>query len=100
MKNFKTVLFGLSLLLAFSCSKDNDLSIQQENGSIWLSGGLAHCAEQIRLDDGIILIVKINDVISYKSGDRVSVKYKEVGVNEFCAPSIDCEIIEIKRLKE
>ena len=92
----KKVLLGLTLFVVLSCNKDDsDALIKLESGEVWLSGGLAHCAEQIRLDNGETLIVNIEDIISFKSGDRVTVKYKEIGINEFCSPSIDCEIIEI-----
>jgi len=106
MKPIRTVaafviLLGIALVFALSCRKDNnDDSIKQEIGSVWLSGGLAYCAEQIHLDNGDNLIVKMEDVMSFKTGDRVSVKYKEIGVNKSsCSPGIDCEIIEIKRVK-
>jgi len=96
----KIILIGLALIFALSCNKnDDDDSIRQEKGNIWLSGGLAYCAEQIHLDNGDTLIVNINDVISFTSGDRVSVKYKEIGINESCPPGIDCEIVEIKEIK-
>ena len=95
----KKVLLGLTLLLILSCNKDgNEGAIKQENGNVWLSGGLMYCASQIHLDNGDTLIVTIEEIISFKSGDRVNVKYKETGINEFCPPSIDCEIIEIKKL--
>jgi hypothetical protein len=94
----RIILLSLILFLAFSCNKDDShVSTKQENGNVWLSGGLAYCAEQIHLDIGDTLIVRIEDVISFKSGDRVIVKYKEIGINEFCSPAIDCEIIEIKK---
>lgn len=95
----RIMIFGLILfLLAPSCNKDNDhTSTKQETGKVWLSGGLAYCAEQIHLDNGDTLVVTIEDVISFKSGDRVIVKYKEIGINELCSPGIDCEIIEIKK---
>ncbi len=92
-------LLGLVLLFAFSCDRDKDEdSIKQENGNIWLSGGLYNCAEQIHLDNNDTLIVKIEDIKALKSGDRVKVKYKEIGVNEFCPSGIDCEIIEIRKV--
>jgi hypothetical protein len=92
----KKVLLGLTLLVVISCNKDDgDVLIKQESGKVWLSGGLAYCAQQIQLDNGVTLIVNIEDIISFKSGDRVTVKYKEIGINEVCSPSIDCEIIEI-----
>jgi hypothetical protein len=39
----------------------------------------------------------MEDIISFKSGDSVNVKYKEIGLNKSCTPGIDCEIIEIKK---
>jgi hypothetical protein len=96
----KKILIGLALVFALSCNKDDDDdSIKQENGNVWLSGGLAYCAEQIHLDNGDTLIVNLEDIISFTSGDRVSVKYKEIGINKFCSPGIDCEIIEIKKVE-
>jgi len=89
---------GLALVFALSCSRDDDF-IKQENGNVWLSGGLAHCAEQIHLDNGDTLIVNTKDLMSFTSGDRVSVNYKEIGINKFCSPSIDCEISEIKKVE-
>ena len=96
----KKILFGLILLFALSCNKDNNEDdVKQEIGNVWLSGGLAYCAEQIHLDNGDTLIVNLEDIISFTSGDRVNVKYKEIGINEFCSPGIDCEIIEIKKVE-
>lgn len=95
----KTVLFGVTLFLAISCNKDDgEDSVKQENGNVWLSGGLAYCAEQIHLDNGDTLIVSLDEIISFKSGDQVTVKYKEIGINDFCPPSIDCEILEIIKI--
>ena len=96
----RKILLGLALIFALSCNKDdNDIKIKQENGSVWISGGLKYCAEQIHLDNGVVLIVNIEDLISFTSGDRVNVKYKEIGINKNCAPGIDCQIIEIKKIK-
>lgn len=87
-------------MLALSCNKDNDEDIaNQELGNVWRSGGLWHCAEQIHLDNGDTLIVSLEDINSFKSGDRVLLKYKEIGINEFCSPGIDCEVIEIKKVE-
>lgn len=96
----KRILLGLALVFALSCKKDkgDDTTLKLGNGAVWLSGGLANCAEQIHLDNGDALIVNLEDVKSFTSGDRVSVKYKEIGVNKFCSPGIDCEIIEIKKV--
>lgn len=97
----KRILLGLVLVFFLSCNKDdgNDSSIKLQDGDVWLSGGLAVCAQQIHLDNGDTLIVNLEDIISFRSGDRVNVKYKEIGINESCAPGIDCEIIEIKKVK-
>jgi hypothetical protein len=95
----KNILIGLALIFAFSCNKDNDDDfISQEKGIIWLSGGVAFCAEQIHLDNGDTLIVNIEDVISFVSGDRVSVKYKELGINESCPSGLNCEIVNIIKI--
>jgi hypothetical protein len=95
----KKILLALTALLALSCKKDdNDFLTKQENGSVWLSGGLAVCAEQIHLDNGDTLIVNVMDILPFRSGDRVEVKYKEIGINEVCSPAIDCEIVEIKKI--
>lgn len=94
----RILFLSLMLVLAFSCKKnENDATIKQENGSVWLSGGLVHCAEQIHLDSGDTLIVCLEDIVSFKSGDRVIVKYKEIGINQLCSPGVDCDIIEIKK---
>ena len=97
---YKIILLGVTLLFSISCNLDNedDLLIQ-EIGNVWLSGGLANCAEQIHLYNGDTLIVNLADIITFTSGDKVSVKYKEIGINESCSPSIDCEIIEIKKVE-
>nr|WP_321353499.1 hypothetical protein [uncultured Draconibacterium sp.] len=96
----KKILIGLVLFFALSCNKENDDdSIRQQKGNVWLSGGLFYCAEQIHLDNGDTLIVNLEDIISFKSGDRVNVKYKEIGINESCPPGIDCEIVDIKRIE-
>lgn len=96
----KKILIGLVLIFALSCNKDNDdESIKQGKGNVWLSGGLFYCAEQIHLDNGDTLIVKMEDIISFKSGDRVNVKYKKIGMNESCPTGIDCEIVDIKKIE-
>ena len=96
----KIILLVFALVIALSCKKnDQDESVKLEIGSVWLSGGLAYCAAQIRLDNGETLIVKLEDTIFYRSGDRVSVKYREIGINKDCSPSIDCEIIEMKKVE-
>lgn len=96
----RKILIGLALVFAMSCNKENnDDSLPQNKGNVWLSGGLAYCAGQIHLDNGDTLIVNIEDVLSFTSGDRVSVKYKELGLNEFCPPGIDCEIVAIEKIE-
>ena len=95
----KRILLGLLLLFALSCNKEDDIDIfKNGNGTVWISGGLADCAEQIRLDNGNILIVEVDEINSFKSGDRVIVKYKETGTSILCSPSIECEIIKIEKL--
>jgi len=96
----RNTFFGLALLITLSCNKEESQeNFKQENGKVWLSGGLYYCAEQLCLDNGDTLVVSSEDIISFTSGDRVNVKYKEMGVNEFCPPFIDCEIIEITKIE-
>ena len=96
----KTLSISLLLfVLIFAGCKKDDETVKKENGKVWLSGGLAYCAEQIHLDNGDTLIVKIEDLITFTSGDRVNVKYKDIGINKVCSQGIDCEIIEIKKVE-
>lgn len=98
MKRSALTLFAL--LLVLSCKKDNDADfIQQDSGTVWLSGGLINCSAQIRLDGGNILVVNQGTISSLKSDDRVNVTYKKTSINEFCSPAIDCEVIEIKKVE-
>lgn len=91
-----TVLFAC----LFSCvNEDRDeAAIKQQEGEIWRSGGLAVCAEQIHLANGDTLIVDLEDIMDFSAGDRVDIKYKERGLNEACAPGINGEIIEIRKI--
>jgi len=97
MKTLSIALLLFALIFA-GCKKDDD-AVKMENGKVWLSGGLAYCAEQIHLDNGDTLIVNMEDLLSFTSGDRVNVKYKEIGINKVCSQGIDCEIIEIKKVE-
>lgn len=99
VKQSLKILIAWALMVVLSCEQDDTHSIKQEHGRVWLSGGLAYCAEQIHLTNGDTLIVRIEDVIAFQSGDLVRVKYRETGVNEYCPPHVDCEIIEIKKIE-
>src|SRR5690606_4216354 len=89
------------LLSLFSCVDEDkdDPAIKQQEGEIWRSGGLAVCAEQIHLANGDTLIVDLEDIMDFSAGDRVNVKYTERGLNEACAPGINGEIIEIRKME-
>jgi hypothetical protein len=93
--------FGFMAILLLSCDKrdDDDKGINQENGKVWLSGGLAFCAEQLHLDNGDTLIASIEKIGTLKTGDRVVVKYRELGISTACPPYINCEIIEITKVE-
>ena len=103
MKNKLRLLVTLTLFLSFGFSGCNEESIEnsikQNDGTVWISGGLAVCAMQIHLDNGDTLIVNLGDIGSFRSDDRVNVRYREIGKNEFCSACIDCEIIKIKKIK-
>ncbi len=88
------------LIFWLSCNDDDgDAHIRQEEGKIWLSVGLLHCAEQIHLDNGDTLIVNIEDIMPFISGDRVSVSYREIGIKGSCPPGIDSEILDIRKIE-
>ncbi len=98
MKNKPTAIL-ITLLVFFSCSKQNDeqLELKEGNGTVWRSGGLYFCAEQIRLHNGdTLIVVNESEIHKYESGDQVNLKYRETGNRESgCNIGIDCEIIEI-----
>ena len=91
----------LSLPIFLSCEKGkSETGGQTEMGTVWLSGGLYYCAEQIRLDAGDTLIV-VNEekILSFKSGDRVKVNYVKTDQNvSGCTIGTDCEIIDIEKI--
>lgn len=93
--------FGFVAIFLLSCDKrdDDDKGIKQESGNVWLSGGLAVCAEQLHLDTGDTLIASIEKIGTLKTGDRVVVKYRELGISNACPPYINCEIIEITKVE-
>lgn len=69
------------------------------SGTVWLSGGLYFCGEQIRLDSGDTLIV-VNKlkIIKFKSGEHVTFTYKEaLDTDRNCQIGINCEIIDIHK---
>lgn len=100
MKTFKTLLFGCIILVVLSCKKVyNEIPLQQENGEVWLSGGSAYCAQQIRLDNGDTLVVSLEDVVSLRSGDRINIKFKKIGENKNCHQYFDCEVIKMMKLE-
>lgn len=86
-------------LAILSCNSDDEDIIKTEKGELWLSGGLYHCAEQIHLDNGDTLIVNLKEVIPYASGDRVTIKYKELERNEHCSYGLNCSVIELMKLE-
>lgn len=94
----KKNLLAFIFILLFSCGKNGvDAPIKEEAGTVWLSGGLAYCASQIHLDNGDTLIVQVSDVYpSFRSGNRVTVMYKEKGINKNCSPGIDCEVLSVR----
>src|SRR5690606_39798207 len=97
----KILLPALLIVGFFSCVDEDtdDPAIKQQEGEIWRSGGLAVCTEQIHLANGDTLIVDLEDIMDFSAGDRVNVRYKERGLNQACAPGINGEIIEIRKVE-
>ncbi len=95
----KNMIFFCIPLFLLSCKNDDEDIIKSKQGEIWRSGGLYYCAEQIHLNNGDTLILDIRDVINYVGGDSVTIKYKELGRNENCSYGINCQVIELKKIK-
>jgi hypothetical protein len=105
----KQTIFQLSILLIVfiipvSCSKDTgeeNAKIKEGSGTVWLSGGLFFCAEQIRMNNGDTLIPANNyELLSFQSGQKVRLKYSEIDTRESgCSIGKDCEIIDIKLIE-
>ncbi|WP_158857287.1 hypothetical protein [Lunatibacter salilacus] len=95
------IIYGILFLAALAaCSNDNeDITIQQAEGNVWRSGGLMFCADQLHLDNGDTLVVSLEDIHSFISGDKISVTYQETGVNESCPKFTNCKIIEIRKVE-
>jgi hypothetical protein len=96
VRGFVALLFGALLVVNLACTEREELEkIKENDGNIWMSGGLAQCAQQIRLDNGEILVENSGRLLPFISGDKVRVKYREMGQNQFCPPAIDIEVLEI-----
>ncbi|MBT3384005.1 MAG: hypothetical protein HN778_13465 [Prolixibacteraceae bacterium] len=96
----KNKLFWIAvLLILFSCSKETDekkFEIKKGTGTVWLSGGLAFCATQIRMDSGDTLIPVNEQILFYQGGQQVRISFSELEIRESgCSIGKDCEIIEI-----
>ena len=106
---FQIFLLSILLFISFSCSKKSDeekFDIKEGTGTVWLSGGLAHCAFQIRMVKGDTLIPvdweNEMKLLQLKAGadDVFKVKYREIIPKQTeCNVGKDCEIIEIKIFK-
>lgn len=103
MNNKITGLILIFLVLFVSCEKDDQ---EQQNelkeglGTVWLSGGLYYCAEQIRMNEGDTLIINdIETIYQFKSEDKVNLKYYETELHELgCTIGKNCDIIEIEKI--
>jgi hypothetical protein len=98
---FYSLIFLIIATTFNACSKEGEEEINPEiregTGTIWLSGGLAFCAEQIRMENGDTLIpVSYEEVYKFESGQLVNIKFIEKETRESsCSVGKDCEIIEI-----
>jgi hypothetical protein len=87
-----------------SCTKESeheDAFVQEGNGTIWLSGGLYFCAEQIRMDEGDTLVMKSKgELAQFHSGERVLVKYiVQTERQSGCTIGKECELIGISKIE-
>lgn len=103
MNNKISGLILIIFVLFASCEKDEDKEqneLKEGLGTVWLSGGLYFCAEQIHMNEGDTLIIDdFETIYQFKSGDKVNLKYYETGLHESgCSIGKDCEIIEIEKI--
>ena len=103
---FRAIIFSILIIISFSCSKETDEkdNIKEGIGTVWLSGGLAFCAIQIRMEKGdtLIPIDLTNEMklMHFKMDDKVKVKYREIIPKQSnCLIGNDCEIIEINLIE-
>jgi hypothetical protein len=96
---FYSLIFLIIATTFYACSKEEEINseFKEGTGTIWLSGGLMFCAEQIRMENGDTLIpVNQEELYNYRSGQLVNLKFKEKETKEsVCSVGKDCEIIEI-----
>lgn len=95
----RIILFIVLSLIILACDKEEEpeSGIKKGTGTLWRSGGLYYCAEQIRMDNGdTLIVINREELYRFQSGDRVRITYIENGQNETgCTIGKDCEIIEI-----
>lgn len=98
----KNTLAFIAILFLLSCSEEKEelLPGQKEaNGTVWVSGGLFYCAEQIRTNKGDTLIPMMNgrNQFHYQMGQKVYVVYEELNdVEPGCNNAIACKIIKVE----
>ncbi len=85
------------LAVSFSCSNEkdeNNTNLKHGNGTLWLSGGLAYCAAQIRMENGDTLIpINEEQVFKYISGQKLKITYELLETKETgCNIGKDCKI--------
>lgn len=102
MKKVASNIAGLFVILTitFSClnkTDENNSEIKHGTGTLWLSGGLYFCATQIRMESGDTIIpINIEQVLVYKSGQRLKISYKELENKESgCSIGKDCYIEKV-----
>jgi hypothetical protein len=89
-------------IILLSCGKETGIDepqILEGTGTVWLSGGLAYCATQFRMENGDTLIPNqfTTELVKLKAGNRIRLKYQEPTIRESgCKIGKDCKIIEVK----
>lgn len=92
-------------LVLFSCTKESETEgpiVLENNGTVWLSGGLMYCATQFRMDTGDTLIPTpfAYEWVYLKSGERIHLKYSILEERESgCTIGKDCRVIEIAKIQ-
>lgn len=100
------IVWTIVFIFLFSCGKeteDVELQVLEGTGTVWLSGGLAYCATQFRMENGDTLIPNqfTTELVKLKAGNRIRLKYQELTIRESgCKIGKDCKIIEVKVINE
>ncbi len=84
----------LILIIAISCNEENtNDTVLKSFGTVYVSGGLADCAQKIVLDNGETIIPSNWDDYNLVADDRVWVEYEVILKTSTCEGQ-DCQLLK------